>query len=270
MKLGIISDIHVDINARAGKPVVEGLVSAIVDHQVDGMIIAGDVANDYKLTLSTLHDIETATGCRCLFVPGNHDIWNEHHPRMDAWQIYAALRQFEGNLAKGPVKLGDNWIVIGDLGWYDYSFGSSEFSIQEFDRMKIDDRLWEDKVKALWGQPTLEVHDFFYAKLEKQLEAHQGKNIIFVTHVLPHRFFTVQQPNRQWRYLNAFLGSRQYGDLALKYDVRYAVCGHVHYRKQMDLEQTRFICNCLNYSDQWLTENPAQEIADIFRVIELK
>jgi putative phosphoesterase len=248
---------------------VDGLVSAIVDQQVDGVIIAGDVANDYVLTLSTLRNIETVTGRRCLFVPGNHDIWNEHHPHQDAWQIYEGLRQFQGNLANGPIKLRGHWVVIGDLGWYDYSFGSTEFAVRDFDRMKIDNRLWEDKVKAVWGKPTLEIHRYFYDKLERQLKAYQGQDIIFVTHVLPHRFFTVQQPNRHWRYLNAFLGSRQYGELALRYSVRYAICGHVHYRKEMALHQTKFICNCLNYSDQWLNDDPTQEIANIFKVIEI-
>jgi 3',5'-cyclic AMP phosphodiesterase CpdA len=75
MKIGILSDIHVDINLEAGYPVMEGLKSAITANRLDKMIIAGDMASDYELTLSSLNEIQEATGVECLFVPGNHDIW---------------------------------------------------------------------------------------------------------------------------------------------------------------------------------------------------
>ena len=160
-------------------------------------------------------------------------------------------------------------VVVGDLGWYDYSFGSPEFSIEDFDRMHIDGRLWQDKIKALWGRSTRDMHDYFYDKLKQQLDGLPGKKIILVIHVLPIQAFTVQNPDRMWSYLNAFLGSAQYGDLALEYAVPYVICGHVHYRLQKRIDNTEFICNCLNYSDQWIKTEPDQEIADVLKVIEL-
>jgi putative phosphoesterase len=269
VKIGILSDIHVDINYRSDDSVVGDLSAAIVNNRLDRMIIAGDVASDYELTLLTLRDIETASGVPCLFVPGNHDVWNEKHPSMTAWEIYDHLKTFPGNLANGPQPLGENWTAIGDLGWYDYAFGDPEFSTEDFDRMKIDDRLWQDKIMAVWDRPTQEMHRYFLAKLETQLENNRRRHVILVLHVLPIRFFTVQSPDRMWRYLNAFLGSPAYGELALKYDVRYVICGHVHYRRQTRINQTTFICNCLNYRNQWYKENPAEEIADTLKVIEI-
>ena len=44
MRIGILSDIHVDINQEAGKPVMEGLKAAIIIKALDKMIIAGDIA----------------------------------------------------------------------------------------------------------------------------------------------------------------------------------------------------------------------------------
>lgn len=269
MKIGILSDIHVDINLTGGSPVVDGLKSAIVKNHLDKMIIAGDIASDYELTLSTLADIESATGTACLFVPGNHDIWNEKHPSMTAWETYAKLKSFHGNLANGPQLLSENWVTIGDIGWYDYAFGSSEYSTKAFDRMKIDNRLWQDKVMAIWEKPTQEIHHYFLNKLETQLKENRRRNVILVIHVLPLRFFTVRPPDHTWRYLNAFLGSPDYGELALKYDVRYVICGHVHYRKQTRINQTEFICNCLNYHNQWIKKDPAEEIAETMKIIEI-
>jgi UDP-2,3-diacylglucosamine pyrophosphatase LpxH len=56
----------------------------------------------------------------------------------------------------------------------------------------------------------------------------------------------------------------------LNNDVAYVICGHVHYRKQTRIKNTEFICNCLNYSDQWITQDPAREIADILKIIEIQ
>jgi len=270
LKLGILSDIHVDLKDSDPEKLLQGFVEAIKENKVETMIIAGDVANDYEVTLEFLHQIEDKTGVRCLFVPGNHDIWNEKHPSKTAWETYRELENFSGNLTRGPVQLTDQWVVIGDLGWYDYSFGSPDYTTADFDRMKIKGRLWQDKIKAVWGKSTIEMHQYFYRKIEKQLEANRQKQIILVTHVLPIIDFTVQPPDKMWRYLNAFLGSRQYGELALKYAVRYSISGHVHYRRQVEYENTTFICNCLNYASQWLgNDDPVVEVKRALRTIDI-
>ncbi len=270
MKLGILSDIHVDLKDSDPEKLLQGLVEAIIENQVETMIIAGDVANDFEVTLRFLHQIEDRTGVRCLFVPGNHDIWNEKHPSKTAWEVYYELENFSGNLTKGPVQLTDQWVVVGDLGWYDYSFGSLDYTIADFDHMQIKGRLWQDKIKAVWGKSTIEMHRYFHRKIEKQLEAHRHRRLILVTHVLPIIDFTVQPPDKMWRYLNAFLGSRQYGELALKYAVRYSISGHVHYRRQAEYEDTVFICNCLNYASQWVdNDDPVAEVKRALKTIDI-
>ena len=96
MKIGILSDIHVDLAQPGPQSVSKGITTAIKKNDIDTMIIAGDVANDYQITLQTLRQIENASGVQCLFVPGNHDIWNENHPDKTAWEIYDQM------LAHGP------------------------------------------------------------------------------------------------------------------------------------------------------------------------
>ena len=270
MKLGILSDLHVDLKDSDPEKLLQGLVEAVAENGVETIIIAGDVANDYTVTLKFLDRIEEKAGVRCLFVPGNHDIWNEKHPDKTAWDTYRELENFSGNLSAGPIELGDQWVVIGDLGWYDYSFGSSEYTIADFDRMKFKGRLWQDKIKAVWDTSTLEMHRHFHRKIEKQLKASRHKKIIMVTHVLPIVDFTVQPPDKMWNYLNAFLGSRQYGELALKYGVDFSISGHVHYRRMKRYNSTTFICNCLNYASQWIdNDDPVLEIKRAIKTIEI-
>jgi putative phosphoesterase len=277
MKIGILSDIHVDLNG--GEAVINGLLAAMLRQDVEAMVIAGDVSSDYRVTLDSLEQLQERSGIRILFVPGNHDIWNEADPDITAWQAYEELERFPGNLTRGPQEISDGWTIIGDLGWYDYSFGGSQYSREDFDRMQFGERVWQDRIKAIWDRHTLEIHRTFYEKLDTQLkrtkvsrcsDSHHRK-IILVTHVLPRKEFTVQRPDPEWIYLNAFLGSPEYGELALDHGVRYSICGHVHYRKQVTVNGTRFICNCLGYSDEWMwSRDPAAEIDRAFLSLDLE
>ena len=271
MKIGILSDIHIDLEHPRPERVLDAIVRTIKNNRIDTLIIAGDVANDYEVTLRTLDDLEKFSRARCLFVPGNHDVWNVNHPDKNSWQIYEELKAFDGNLANGPIELENGWVVIGDLGWYDYSFGSRRYSTADFDRMQLNGRLWQDKIKAAWGKSTIEMHHYFYGKLARQLRDCRSPNIILATHVLPISDFTVQPPDEMWQYLNAFLGSRQYGELALSHKVRYSISGHVHYRKQAVYENTTFLCNCLNYASQWIgNDDPLREVSGAVRTIEIE
>lgn len=287
MRIGVLSDIHVDLGD--GQAIVDGLLQAMRRREVGAMLIAGDVSSDYRLTLETLRQLQDRSGIPVLFVPGNHDVWNEAHPDITAWRAYRALERYPGNLARGPREIGGGWTILGDLGWYDYAFGGSQYSLADFDRMQFGERVWQDRIRAVWDRHTLEVHRLFLEKLEVQLEKitsrrHSGgpdgscsadrssgdHKLILVTHVLPRREFTVQRPDPQWIYLNAFLGSPEYGELALKYGVRYSVCGHVHYRKEVTVDGTRFICNCLGYNDEWKWSRDAKvEIDRAFLTLEL-
>jgi hypothetical protein len=289
MRAGIISDIHVDINAAdAGDGrILSALLAAIRRRGVELLILAGDVANDYRRTLACLEAIETRSGVRCLFVPGNHDLWNQSGaavsdptspaqvspplpPEWGAWDSYGALAAFPGSLCRGAVELPGGWVVIGDTGWYDYRFGDPAYSTEEFDRMRFERRLWWDKVNARWDRSTREVHEHFLGRLAGQLDSHAGRKLILVVHVVPIREFTVQPPNRMWGYLNAFLGSPAYGELAVRHSAAYVVCGHVHYRRQHRVGATRFICSCLGYTPEWADPgNPEGEVEDALSVVEL-
>ena len=277
MRIGVISDLHVDLNEGSGAEgsVVRSLSAAAANARVELLIVAGDVANRYDLTLRILADLEAASGLRVLFVPGNHDLWNEapalpFGKAWDAWDSYRALLAFPGNLARGLVELAGGWTVIGDLGWYDYAFGHPRFTVQEFDRMRFAERLWQDKVNTLWDRPTLEMHRHFRDTLERQLSAPREGRLILVTHVVSHAAFTVQPPSRLWEYLNAFLGSPEYGELAVRHGAAAAVCGHVHYRRQTVVGGTRFVCSCLGYSTEWADPRDiAGEVERSLAVLEI-
>ena len=254
MRIGILSDLHVDQNnAGLQTTVQDALVQVARERESDLLIVAGDISSDYGQTLDVLREIEAKAGVPCLFVPGNHDLWNIRHPDMDAWTIYEALQRYEHNLSAAPYVIDDEWVVIGDAGWYDFSFGDAEFQEEEFLDMRRGKRLWKDKTYVKWNQPPPEVSRFFRDKIKKQLEQYKDRNIILVTHVVPDDRFTVPAAYKDWSYFNAFLGSRSYGDLIREYEgsIRCAVFGHAHFRKQESLGDTELICNCLGNRREW-------------------
>ena len=270
MRIGVISDLHVDLNGgEAGPRAYAGFLgSAARDKGVELLLIAGDLSNRWDLTLRSLEEIQERTGLRVLFVPGNHDLWNEapERPFGESWgagDSHEALKAFPGNLARGPVELPGGWAVAGATGWYDFAFGHPRFSVQEFERMRLGERLWQDKINARWDRPAREVHRAFLEVLERQLSGLRGLRLILATHVVPVAEFTVRPPDRLWEYLNAFLGSPEYGELAERHGVRIAACGHVHYRRRHQAGQTLYLTSCLGYSHEW--PDPADAAGEVER-----
>ena len=274
MRIGAISDLHVDLNAGEDGPqtFTRHLSAAAGKLGADLLLVAGDVSNRYDLTLRTLEAIQERTGLRVLFIPGNHDLWNEapERPFGEAWSAgdsHEALKAFPGNLARGPVDLPGGWSVVGTAGWYDFRFGHPRFSVEEFERMSFGERLWQDKVNARWDRPTRQVHRAFLEELERQLAACRGRRLILVTHVVPLEAFTVRPPDSLWEYLNAFLGSPEYGELALRHGVEIVVSGHVHYRRQARVGRTRFLTSCLGYAHEW--PDPADAAGEVERSLAI-
>jgi len=275
MRIGLISDIHVDINRVGGEEIVTGLLAAESrSRKLDILLVAGDISSDYRLTLETVDRLAAESGARFLFVPGNHDIWNEHYPELKAFDTYNALLAHPANIAREPALLDGNWAIVGDLGWYDYTYGDQSFSFDDFDRMQYGERTWQDKIKSIWDRGTLDVHRMFMERLRSALDSVAGRNIVMATHVVQIPEFTVSPPDTMWKYFNAFLGSPEYGKLSQGRNVALSVCGHVHYRRRVRKAFTEFVCPCLGYGAEWAARegqpaDPAREIAETLVVYEL-
>lgn len=129
MKIAILSDIHEGLNRKnTGMDIMSHLIKWIKVNSPEVFIISGDITAGPRKSLDLLNHLqEEFPMMKLLFVHGNHDIYHE-----DSKSAYDMLLEFPGNLGNGPVELNDSWVVIGDGGWYDYTFGIRAIQTNSF------------------------------------------------------------------------------------------------------------------------------------------
>ncbi|MFC0211960.1 metallophosphoesterase [Paenibacillus chartarius] len=270
MRIGVISDLHVDVNELKGEPPIEeALIEVTAETGLDILVIAGDISSDAGRSLAVLHKLRDRCGIPVLFVPGNHDYWSRGNDTEDTWRLYRQFQTFEGCLCEKPYELENGWVIVGSSGWYDYTMGEPDYTVEEFDRMQAMDRIWQDSLFVNWGMSNRDVHRYFHERIERDLTAYRGRPAIMVTHMLAHPYFKVPMPNPLWAYFNAFLGSVEYADLYRSFGVRYGVMGHVHYRKTYTDQGTEMICACLGYRKEWRQASVVKEIRSCLKLITL-
>lgn len=267
MKVGMISDIHVNINKDYG--ILETLADRARGRQIDLLVVAGDISNHYSTTAAGMDRLQAMCGMPVYFVPGNHDLWDEQAEIKDTGATYARYQAHPSCLIGKSVDLGNGWALVGETGWYDYSFGGAQYTADDFLCRKLGERTWMDSVNADWRQKDVAVNRRMLQALESRLIENRGKRVIAVTHMVTDKHFTVPDGTDEWSYFNAFLGSQAYGKLFAAHNVAYSVFGHVHYRKSLTIGHTQYICPCLNYHTQWRTRDVAMEVDEAMTVVEL-
>lgn len=261
-----LSDIHLDVNEKIKKKKLKDiLLDYIKEKNPDYLIIAGDLTGGYEYTIELLEEIEEETGVKVKFVPGNHDIWTN---KVSSFENYEALKNHKSSLIDNPLEL-DSYVVIGDMGWYDYTF-KPEFMNEEEVRLHKPN-LWSDAYYAKWGMSDKELYEKMHEKIAKQLEENKDKKVIFVNHFLPYDDFLVFKNDIKWNTCNAFMGSSKLGELLDSYgNVEYVVFGHTHKRfGLMEFGNKKVICNPVGYTGEWDTTDFKKELETCGVIIEI-
>lgn len=71
MKIGVISDIHIDSNKKVvpeGSTFAEILGNQLNQQQIELLLLAGDISSDYLLSQQFIDELKSQTKCRILFV----------------------------------------------------------------------------------------------------------------------------------------------------------------------------------------------------------
>lgn len=255
MRIACISDLHIDINADY--PVLDELCKIVSENKTDILLVAGDICESCELVSKAAEKLEKDSGAKVLYVPGNHDMWAKNTDK-DSDELYEYYREDPRCLTTGKSYefevSGKKYVILGDIGWYDYSFASKIYSDEELDKMSLDGRTWQDKNFNVWTRDNKGKCEEMLKNIEKDIHNFEksGYNIIYMTHMLPIKDFDVPETYKGWGFFNAFLGTVKLGDIFEAHEaVKFSISGHVHFRKTAEHGHVKYLLPCLNYHTEW-------------------
>lgn len=242
-----MSDIHLDMNSNfVGEDLLPVLIDSLQGKDLDLIIIAGDIGDRVTYTIDILDKIEQEIGVKVLFIPGNHDVWVD--PNESSWDSYCKFADHRSSLIEKPYFFYNDYVIVGEMGWFDYSLVSEKVSPNQIGAEKKD---WGDCKYAEWGMEDKELMELMLDKIEKQLKSFKDKRIIFVTHFVPYKMFTTASSQyMDWDVCNAFMGSARLGEMLNRYEnIEYIIFGHTHERYSLSETESnkKVICSPLGY-----------------------
>lgn len=233
MKLGVISDLHIDHNDSYD-------FNTILNRpDLDCLIIAGDITSDREEMLELAEFLNKSNNLS-LIVLGNHDYYN--NTRIEDTKFF-----YETNFAKfDKVKLLYNsgiqlgkYKICGGTGWYPGSYNHNT-NFPDFRHIS----LFESN------------RQINYEKTYRFLYANQGPNTIFVTHHIPYDFLLERE----------LLDDERIRFYLMKYhqvlECKMWIYGHTHMQKDVEINGIRYIHNPFGYMHEGLENNIKEFILD--------
>lgn len=269
MKLLVFSDLHVDYNSETlGRNIAPDIAAYIREVAPDRVLVAGDMAGGAERCIRYIEEIQEGSGVPLSYVPGNHSVWTLDKTA-DSWQEYERLAAHPSSLIDRPVTLTDDWVLIGDMGWYDYSF---EADTAREEVVKRKNSVWKDSVLARFGLEDEALTTHMLERVSKQFAAHADKQIVFANHFIPWIEYAPVSPHSEiWNMIRPFMGSTRLGALIDAHpNVQVTVFGHKHWRHGLVQRGDRqLICAPLGYVKEWRTGKLGEELRACGVVIEL-
>jgi predicted phosphodiesterase len=270
MKLLITADLH--YNHRRSRPLADELIQQMNRTGGDLLLVVGDTATSESDALEQCLGRFDFQGPR-LFVSGNHELWTT------GGDSHLLLRD---DLPRRVRAMGWHWLqgdpcilggvgLVGNIGWYDYSFAQPELGIplrfyahkvspgaaarvDQFAHLleRTDDipphareivARWNDGRYVKLHRSDEQFLDELLTELQQDLEAlRQVRTVIAAIHHLPFPQLLPPSHTAQWDFAKAYLGSAKIGDLLLQYpNLHHLYCGHSHFPAQAQIAHIQAI-----------------------------
>lgn len=271
MKIGFISDLHIDRNhERPPQDYFDTLKSIISEKDLEMLIIGGDISNHYTSTLQFVEELEKQAEIPVYFVPGNHDFWEEEDATKDTHGIYQIYKEHPQSLIEKPVQLNEDYTLVGHPGWYNHAvYDKEQFTPEEVEKGKFRWAYWQDKLRLDWEMTDQEVSRHFSNIIRQDLEQVTTDNIILQTHVVTVPEFTMPMPHRTFGFFNAFIATDDLKNVHNEYPISHQIMGHVHFREKIIKEDTNVITNSLGYRREWWSKDLYQELQKGLYILDL-
>lgn len=245
MRLVISSDNHIDVNRLDLTTTLQFQANWLVQHQVDLYFHLGDLFNNFGQTKAYFQQLQLLVPqTKCFYLAGNHEMINLAPFSM--LEGTTDSRYFHKSYLDLP---GTNWRIIGNNGWYDYSF--STFA-QESDRVaKWKNVYWLDSTADQPLTDQARMDQVLQTLTDQFKNAQQNhRQVILLTHFAPQKVLLHQYPatlsvRRQEaaEMIRAMMGSQRLGKLIQQYpNVKQVYYGHLHgYRPQQTIGNVDYI-----------------------------
>ncbi|MDT2831809.1 metallophosphoesterase [Vagococcus carniphilus] len=244
-RLGIMSDLHVDIN-KLGQFELELLTDLLHERKITHLHLGGDTANQVAILLDTLSFIESK-GISTTFNFGNHELPSiKETIEMEDYPDSRFLNH-------SYKELNDQLVLLGVNGWYDYSFALEK----DYDKIVAAKNLyWYDRIiERPLNDPDMLVSILKELKYSLDALKNAGKQVIVATHFVPKQEFVryFDGEYERWNQINAFLGAKATGELLETYDnIQQVVFGHTHRRiDNQVINGTSYSARPLGYFYEW-------------------
>lgn len=270
MRVSFISDLHVDLNRRASINAYRYELSLLLEEEEsDLLVIGGDISNNVQTTLDFVEVLEKDVGIPVYFIPGNHDFW-EDSVKKDTWGLYRIYQQHPQSLVESPLKLTDEYSLVGHPAWYNHAvYDKNKYNEEEIELGKYRFAYWQDKLNLDWQGTDREVSKHFAEIIKKDLEKVETDKIILQTHMITIPEFTMPMPHKIFDFFNAYIATDDLEGIHKKYPISHQFMGHVHFRAQVKKEGSRFITNSLGYRREWRSKSLRQELKNAIITIEI-
>ncbi|BBD89175.1 metallophosphoesterase [Staphylococcus caprae] len=260
MKIGAISDLHVDRHPKLEQDEYLNVLSQVIQHRkLDILLIAGDISNDYQMSYHFIKQLKDNINIPTYFIPGNHDLWSDDSDKTST-EILDYYKSKEECLIGRPFIINDEWAIVGNTGWYDYSYADTRFTQDKIQKGKHYGATWQDKVRMDWSLSDQQLSKIAANKVEEDIKQVCNRNIILMTHIVTHPQFVVPTPHRIFDFFNAFIGTHDFDAIYEAYPIKYSIMGHVHFRKEIKENGITYLCPCLGYQRQWRTPDMVMEM----------
>ncbi|API71398.1 MULTISPECIES: metallophosphoesterase [Leuconostoc] len=223
MKVAFSSDNHFDLNKINVERAMRAQALYLLNKNVNVYVIAGDLFNDFKQSLAFARNMQDLVKNKLTirFLAGNHDMGKNvtyEELESDIDELYFHNKYID---------LTDDIRLIGNNGWYDYSFVGNDYTEEEIQSFK--NSFWYDRrIK----QPITDKERFNInlKQIKDQLLAAGNKQTIVVSHFVPREDYIKRFPNGNTRLdiANAFLGSSKIGQIVDQSYTIATITGHLH------------------------------------------
>ncbi|UUX33465.1 metallophosphoesterase [Fundicoccus culcitae] len=272
MRLAFVSDLHFDLPIKAPPRQYFDIFSKLVKAKgIDILVLGGDISDFYTLTISFVEMLQKRLEIPVYFIPGNHDFYSEQKHK-DTWDIYDEFKEHPQCLIESPLKLTDEYTLVGHTAWFNFSFHNetaNNYYSQE--GLTPEGLVYKEKEYTNWNMTDIELSKYFSKIIEKDFQLNYSPHYILVTHVMNHAVFAKdidEDPHVEPRFI-PFAATNDLDKIFESYSIPYSIQGHYHIRQRVQQGDTLFVSCALGRPEEWKSNNISKELEEAVFILDI-